>query len=136
MSALGNARVVPQRFRVVVVRYIGEMDFNVDNAINNGFEILTEGAHMPRVGQSWEDLPFLRGQIQVLYDKTYTIDKTGLFQEGLRVHFKVPIKKKMVWETNSSGGGAVGAGNVWLGINSDQVFNVSNYITTALYKQM
>lgn len=112
------------------------MDFQVDNSINNGFDVLTEAAHMPRVGQSWEDMPFTRGQIQVLYDRTYTIQYGALLQDGVRVAIKVPIKKKMTFETISSGAPAVGAGNVWMGITSDQAFNIRDYYTTALYKQM
>lgn len=112
------------------------MDFTIDNSINNGFEIKQEPLHMPQVGQSWEDMPFLRDQIQVLYDRTYTIKYGALLQDGLRVAIKVPIKKKLTYESVISGSPGVGAGNVFLAITSDQAFNVRDYFTTALYKQM
>lgn len=133
---VGAARTVPQRFRVVVVRYPGEMDFQINNAANNGFDQETQTAHMPRVGQSWHDMPFMRNQVQILYDRTYTIDKTATFQQGVRCAFNVKIQKKMTYETTSTGATAVGAGNIFLGIISDDGFTVRDYYLTALYKQL
>ncbi len=128
--------MIPQRFRVMVVRYKGEMDFAIDNSINNGFEILTEALHLPRVGQSWEDMPFVRSQVQVLYDRTYNLSANPLIQNGVAVAIKVPIKKKLTYESTSSGAPGVGAGNVFLAITSDAAFNIMDYYSTCLYKQM
>lgn len=136
LSMVGTSRTKPQRFRVVVVRYKGEMDFDVNNGNNNGFDQETQTTHMPRVGASWESLPYVRNQIQVLYDKTFTINLAATFQLGLRVHFKVNIQKKLTFEEIGSGPSAVGAGNVYIGICSDDLFTVADYVTTATYKEM
>lgn len=133
---VGGTRVLPQRFRVMVIRYPGEMDFTIDNSFNNGFELQNQTSHIPKVGQSWEDLPYVRNQIQVLYDRTFTIQETAQMQEGIGCSVNVNIKKKMTFESTSSGHAAVGAGNVYLAINSDRDFTVNSYILTALYKQV
>jgi len=50
-----------QRFRVCVVRYIGEMDFSVDNSDSNGWEGFNDqGTHLCKPGQDWRDKNYMK----------------------------------------------------------------------------
>lgn len=122
-----------QRFRVVVVRYHGEMDFTVDNSMINGWD-LADFTHNVRPGELWSAKPYVKGQIKVLYDKTYVINDTN--KSGVVVNLSVPIKRKMVYETTSTGSSAVGAGNIFIGVTSDRDFNIYGYRTYAFYKDL
>lgn len=51
---------VPQVFRVMVVRYIGESDYNVDNSTNNGFDSKNETLHLLKPGEAWITKPYVK----------------------------------------------------------------------------
>ena len=124
---------IPQRFRVTVMRWIGESDVSIDNTAHNGFDI-TSDAHALFPGEIVLAKQTLRNQVQVLFDRTYQVAKST--DLGVMVKINVPIKKKMTYEFTSSGPSAVGAGNTYLVINSTGAFNVLNYKSYGLYKDL
>ena len=124
-----------QRFRVMVIRYHGESDMVTDNSALNGFESVSdEWAHVCRPGELWSAKPYIKNQIKVLYDKTYTVNDTN--KSGVVVNLSVPIKRKLTFESTGSGAATVGAGNVYLMISSDNSWNLSNYKTYGFYKDL
>lgn len=124
-----------QRFRVMVVRYSGESDFIVDNSACNGFESFSdEWSHVCRPGEIWSAKPYVKNQLRVLFDKTYTVNDSN--KTGVVVNISVPIRRKITFESTSSGGNAIGAGNIYLMISSDNSYNLSNYRTYAFYKDL
>lgn len=124
-----------QRFRIMVIRYHGESDMITDNSALNGWESFSdEWSHVCRPGEIWSAKPFIKGQIKVLKDKTYVINDTN--KSGIAVSISCQIKRKLVFETDTSGANAIGAGNVYLMITSDKSYNLSNYRTYGLYKQL
>lgn len=125
----------PARFRVVVIRYIGEMDFRVDNNIATGWDSLSnQGNHMVFPGENWENKPYVRGQIQILFDREYV--KQQDVSNGVVVSIDVPIYKKLTYEAVGSGATAVGRGNVFIGISSNSsAWNLFDAWTTGTYKE-
>ncbi len=128
--------LMPQRYRVMVVRYIGEMDLAIDNqAAATGWDVLNnQSEHVAFPGQAWIDKHFMKGQVQILYDRTYhqKADTTS----GVVVKFKAKINKKLTYETERGGAAAVGAGNIYLAVTSDGLWNLTRYHVTAVWKQM
>lgn len=124
-----------QRFRVMVLRYAGEMDFSVLNSSNNGFELMNDQwAHICKPGQVWSAKPYIKNQVKVMYDKTYVVNDSN--KSGVVVNLSVPIKRKLTYETTSSGAAAVGAGQIVLAIASDLDWNLANYYTYGFYKDL
>lgn len=109
------------------------MDFNIDNSVNNGWEVLTQASHMVKPGEVWATKPFVRDQTMVLYDREYVLNNSQA--DSIRMNFKVDIKRKMTFETRNSGPSAVGHGNIFIGITSDSPWQLYNYRTVGLYKQ-
>ncbi len=115
---------------------MGEMDFDVDNNIANGWDALSnQGAHMVYPGEDWLNKPYVKGQIQVLYDREFTLqEKTS---SGVVVSFNIPIKKKLIFETVRGDASAVGIGNTYIGISSNGTrWNLYDSWTTASYKEI
>lgn len=127
---------VPVRFRVCVVRYIGEMDFNVDNNIANGWDPLAnQGNHMVFPGEDWLTKPYVKGQVQILYDREFVLQE--LTSDGVVVSFNIAIKKKLVFESTLGGAAAVGPGNTFIAISSNGTrWNLYDSYTTASYKEI
>lgn len=129
----GNTNI--QRFRVMVVRYKGESDMIVDNSTMNGFESFNdEWSHICRPGELWSTKPYVKDQIKVLFDKTYTVNDTN--KSGVVVNITVPIRRRITFETTGQGNNAIGAGQIYLMISSDKNYNLSNYKTFAFYKDL
>lgn len=129
----GNTDI--QRFRIMVIRYNGESDFQVDNSSTNGWQAFSdEWAHTCRPGEVWSVKPYIKNQIKVLYDKTYVLNDSN--KSGIVANFTLPIKRKMTFETATSGTAAVGAGNITIMITSDRSYMLSNYRTYAFYKDL
>ena len=126
---------LPQRFRIMVVRTPGEMDWGVNNSLNQGFDAENnEWNHICRPGELWSTKPYIKNQIKVLYDREYVVNDHN--KSGVVVKFSVPIRRKMTFESTSSGNTAVGAGNVAIYISSDRSYNLYNYKTYAFYKDL
>lgn len=126
-------RTQPQRFRVMVIRYNGESDITSDNSQYNGWSVQNY-LHACRPGELWSAKPFVKNQIKVLRDKEYVLNDSN--KTGVVCSMSVPIKRKMTFETTSSGTSAVGAGNIYILISSDESFNLFNYRTYAFYKDL
>ena len=124
-----------QRFRVMVLRYTGEMDFAATNSVLNGFDYSsTQWSHICRPGEIWSAKPFIKNQIRVLHDKTYVVNDQN--KSGVVVNLTVPIRRKLTFESSSSGSSAVGAGNIVLAVSSDNEFDIADYHTYAFYKDL
>ena len=124
-----------QRFRIMVVRYLGEMDFSVNNSAYNGFDLQSsQWAHVCRPGEIWSAKPYVKNQIKVLYDKTYLVNDSN--KSGCLVKFSIPIKRKLTYEATTAGANAVGAGQIVIMISSDKNYNIQNYNTYAMYKDL
>ena len=124
-----------QRFRVMVIRYMGEMDFAATNSVLNGFDFSsTQWSHICRPGEIWSAKPFVKNQVKVLYDKEYVLNDAN--KTGVVCKLTVPIKRKMTFETTSSGSSAVGAGNIVLAVSSTNEFDIADYHTYAFYKDL
>lgn len=125
---------VCQRFRVCVVRYIGEMDYTVNNAANHGWHLMnTNSDHALTPGELWSGKPLIKNQIQVLWDREYVMSRgDGI---GLVVDIKCKINKKLTYETKNSSN--IGAGNIVIIVSSDKNWQMPNgYRTYAFYKEL
>lgn len=130
-----NGATTLQRFRVMVFRYVAEMDFTVNNSILNGWDYsATQWSHICRVGELWSQKPYIKNQIKVLYDKHLTVNDSN--KTGCVVDLSVPIKRKMTFENANSGANSVGAGNIVLAIVSDDEFDIASYSTVGFYKDL
>lgn len=124
-----------QQFRICVVRWRGETDIAIDNAQNNvGWMIIDDQIHTVAPGEMWSDKPYIKGQIDVLYDRTVTVDFAD--RVGCVHDLKVQIRKKLVFEKSLPGNNSVGAGNVYIMVRSNLPFNIKEYRTHAFYKEL
>lgn len=133
MLLCDTARTQPQRFRVSVIRYNGESDIATDNSVYHGWDT-TDFVHACKPGQVWSSKPFVKNQMKVLYDREYVVNDSN--KTGVLCKMSLPIKRKLTFETTGSGAAAVGAGNIYILISSDNDYNIYNYNTFAFYKDL
>lgn len=133
MLLCDTARTQPQRFRVSVIRYLGESDMSIDNSTYSGFDTDTF-THICKPGQLWSTKPYVKGQIKVLWDKEYVVNDSN--KTGVLCKISCPIKRRLTFETTSSGTSSVGAGNIYICISSDNDYNLFSYKTYAFYKDL
>lgn len=72
--------------------------------------------------------------MQVLYDRTFvSMDKQ---KEGVFVDLNIPLRRTMTFEEHGSGASAVGAGNTYLMITSNQQYTVTDPKSVGVYKSL
>jgi len=133
MLLCDTTRTQPQRFRVMVIRYLGESDISVDNSVYSGWDT-TDFTHACKPGQVWSAKPFIKNQIKVLYDKEYVVNDSN--KNGVLCKMSLPIRRKITFESSASGTSAIGAGNIYLMISSDNDYNLYSYNTFGFYKDL
>lgn len=121
-------------FRISVLRWKGESDLATDNSNYNGFDVVTDLAHSLGPGDDLITKVYMKNQVQVLYDRTFwALDKQ---KEGVWVDIRVPIKRQMTFESPGTGHGAVGAGNTYLMIRSNDDYSLMDYKSVGIYKSL
>lgn len=117
----------------MVWRSIGEANLSTTNALNGWEPKNTEALHVLPPGKDVKTLAFIKNQQTVLYDKTFKVENTEVM--GRHVRADVNLRgAKLTFETAAAGGGAVGAGNIFIVVTSNLSYKLGAYYTTGFYR--